>query len=171
MIVTGFRRSLEYFLHMARMSFSLLSKTPIWFLMDPKVWMFWREDAGWFATTLCLLASNWNPVHGLIRISVPRIQRIFGFVLRSGLAGYLLCSNSILHLLVPPPGYFFSSIHHTESFPSTYPSSRWSCSCFEQPPLHLRCAFQELSEQGLKKFVAKISQQKIYSYIQKEYAK
>jgi len=46
---------------------------------------------------------------------------------------------------------FFALIRHTESFPSAYPSSIWSYSCFEQLPLHLRicCAFRELSEQGL----------------------
>ena len=39
---------------------------------------------------------------------------------------------------------------HTKSFPSACPSSRWSYSCFEQPPLHfrVRCAFRGFSEQG-----------------------
>ena len=55
--------------------------------------------------------------------------------------------------LSPPgftTGYCIAIIPHTESFPSTYPSSRWSCNCFEQTSLHLRvfCALWELSEQG-----------------------
>jgi len=44
----------------------------------------------------------------------------------------------------------FGTICHTESFLSAYARSRWSYSCFEQPPVHRpdRCAFCELSENG-----------------------
>jgi len=83
----------------------------------------------------------------LSRLCVPRMQRV-GFVMKPCLVGYVLCSNSIFHLLVRPRGYFFAIIRHTESFPSAYPSSRWSYSCFKQPAIHLHCAFREFSEQG-----------------------
>jgi len=55
---------------------------------------------------------------GLSHVSVPRIQRRFGFVLKPGLVGYFAWSrdiwkflyfpglNSIFHLLVQPRGYF-----------------------------------------------------------------
>ena len=43
--------------------------------------------------------------NGLSCLSVPRMQRRFGFVLRLCLAGYFLCLNNVFHVLVPPRGY------------------------------------------------------------------
>ena len=86
---------------------------------------------------------------GFSHRSVPQMQRIFGFVMKPCLVVYFLCLNSLFHFLVPPRGYFIAIIRHTESFPFTYPSWRWSCSWFEQLRLHLcvRCAFRDFSGQ------------------------
>jgi len=83
-------------------------------------------------------------------LSAPQIQRKFNFVLNPCFLGYLLCSDSVLRLLVPPRDYFFAIICHTESFLSAHLISWWSYSCFEEPPLHLRvhCAFRKFSEQA-----------------------
>jgi len=79
-------------------------------------------------------------------LSVPRMQWMLGFVLKSCLAKLFLCSNSTFHLLVPQRGNFLAIIRHAESFPSSYPSS----GCFQHLPLQLcvRCAFRKLTEQG-----------------------
>jgi len=61
-----------------------------------------------------------------VRLSVPRMQRKFGFVLKTYPVGCTFCSKSIFHLLVPPRGYFFAIVCHTESFSSRDPSSEWS---------------------------------------------
>ena len=84
------------------------------------------------------------------RLSVRQMQRRVGFVLKPYLVGYFFCSNRVFYILVSPRGYFLAIVRHTESFPPAYPSSRWSYSCFEQQPLHLRvfCAFRKFSKQG-----------------------
>jgi len=81
----------------------------------------------------------------LLILSVPRIQKGSSIALKPDLVDYIY-----LHLLVAPKGYFCAITRHNESFPSAYQSSRWSYSCFEQQPLHLRvhCGFREFSEQG-----------------------
>jgi len=63
---------------------------------------------------------------GFSRLSVPRMQRRVGFVLKPGFVGYFLGVNSIFHLFVTPRGYIFAICRHTESFLSAYPSNRWS---------------------------------------------
>ena len=74
-------------------------------------------------TTLCRLASAWNLFYArsfanielwsfdhcgweLSRLSIPRMQRMFGFVLTPFLVGFFLCSKSIFHRLAPPRGHF-----------------------------------------------------------------
>ena len=42
----------------------------------------------------------------LSRLSMPRMQRTFGFVLTPFLVGFFLCSKSIFHRLAPPRGHF-----------------------------------------------------------------
>ena len=94
----------------------------------------------WFARTRCLLASNWNPLYvrisaktglfhrefcGLSRLCLPRMQRRVSFVTKPCLVGYFLCSNTIVHLLLPPRGYFL---------PLFATSSRW--------PPHTRAAVE-----------------------------
>jgi len=67
----------------------------------------------------------------------------FYSILKPRLVYYLLSLNSTFHLLAQPRCYFSAYIYHTESFPSTYPSSsRWStlfgrtsCCCTFVSPL------------------------------------
>ena len=82
-------------------------------------------------------------------LSILHMQRRDSFVLKPCLASNFLCLDSIFHHLVPQSSYF-AIICHTEWFPCTWLSRRWSYGCFEQLPIHLRvcCAFQLLSEQG-----------------------
>jgi len=168
--VTRFKRPLKYFfLRFLRTSSSLISRTSFPWLMDLSIlYLFCRGIfcAGRFSRILYWFASNWNLVYAWnspkierltfsswgLRISslrVPRLQRWFGFVLRTVLVDYFLCSKSTFHLFVPPRSSFFASIRHTDSFLSKQPGSKWSYSCFQQLPLHLLilCEFQ-FSEQG-----------------------
>ena len=82
-----------------------------------------------------------------IRHSAYReLQVRFIFVLKQWLEDRCLFFHSIFHLLVSSCGHFLGYIYQIESFPSTYPSSRWSYSCCEQ--LQLRhpvcCALPRL---------------------------
>jgi len=74
---------------------------------------------------------------GHSRLCVLRMQRRFGFVLNPCLVSYFLCSNGIFHLMVSPRRHFFAVVHHTKSFSSAYPSSRWNYSCHS--PLRPLC--------------------------------
>jgi len=150
-----------------RMSFLLLSKAPIWFLMDLAVWDFAAKTPdglleqfvglpviGKQFVSEILPRLHFRLFHRevceLPRLNVPRMQRR-GFVPKPCLAGYFRCLNNIFSLFVPTKGYFFAIIRHTDSFPSAHASSRWSYRCFEQTPLHLnisvRCAFWKRSQQ------------------------
>jgi len=80
----------------------------------------------------------------LLPLGAPQMQRRVGFVLKPCFIGPFFCLNSKLHLFVSSRGYFFAIIRYIDSFPSAYPSSRWSYSHFEQLPLHFRVrAFSE----------------------------
>ena len=74
----------------------------------------------------------------------------FSFVPKPCFVGYFFCSSRIFHFTVPPRGYFFVIIRHTESFLTACESSRWSHNCFQQLPLHfwVCCSFWDLSEGG-----------------------
>jgi len=141
-IVTGFKRFLKYSLHLPRISFSLLTKTPFRCLMDFEGWdllpqrrhTVLPEHFACLPVIVIHFMSEILPrLHfglfhreccGRSRFSIPRMRRSVGFVVKPCLVGYFLCSTSIFHLWVQPRLYVLDIVRHTESFPSASPSSR-----------------------------------------------
>jgi len=128
-------------LPLPRISFSLLIVTAFWSLLDVAVLDFCRGNAGWFARTVCWVASNWHAVCAQnypdiafwtfspwgLRTSAPQRAtnaKKSGLCSEAMLVNYFLCSNIIFNFVVPPQGYSISTIRHTNSFPSAYSSRR-----------------------------------------------
>jgi len=92
----------------------------------------------WFESCLCPNSPKiafWTLLPGDLRTSGFRaspMHRICRFVLKPCLVGYFLCSNSVVHLSVPPRGYFFAMLtmfreyHLASSTSSCYFFCEWS---------------------------------------------
>jgi len=119
----------------------LIAKTTFWSLMDLAVSDLSREDAGWFARTLCWLASNWVSVYvrstpkNVFWTFSPRWLRTLALQRTSSAKKSRLCSETMpftfFAWIAPYISWFHQIvtllpliIHHNESFLSTYPSSR-----------------------------------------------
>ena len=134
-IVTSFKTSLKYSLHLPRISFSFLSKTPFWSLINLAVWCrsSYQTHDGLPEHVVCLpvigihfMSEFLARLHfrlfhrafcGFSRLSLPRMQRRVGFVMKPCLVGYFPCSNTIVHLLLPPRGYFLPLFATTSRWP------------------------------------------------------
>ena len=104
-------------LHLPRLSFPLLSKTPFWSLMDLAIADFFLRRC-WMVFQITSWLVRCNPVYswhvskvafwiiapGGLRFFAPQPTtnaKRFCFVLKAGLIDYLFCSHSIFHHLVP----------------------------------------------------------------------